>query len=428
MHIHLEIKKDVYDFHLEYSAYRHCFRYRDLRKLIMCIAEEFTEMVTDSWVQSKKDWFRRVTPEEAWFNYRESQGVIFEELFTHCLMVKLCKLLELGFTEWKGAKARKLYEQYFPEGFMVSWGTYMSITIKFTFELWRLKPRPVRRHEVLIFRDLFARRKYTCPIPEEVPESLIRERMGYIEDLVKTFETYFPEYLYSIDILCFQQLKEIQEEYRKQIDKSDVYRWLREHNLLRRIDKEVRYIDVLEATKRYLLHSLGNRAVWLRNYARSLIARYGVGWHVGILTRSLIFLDFDSKTLEAMEELGRLMLRIMIELDCNNFIISETANGFHLIAVKDVHKTHWFDFYRSIVLNHVDYETYGLGKPAMKLYKYVDFLHAYLSLRRGRAILRVTTTPRRWIRLCAVVKDRSLVYWNEECPAELKSIILSILR
>ena len=434
MDVTVEIREDIYNYCIEYKKYEDCLKYRDVRRIIQCIAERFADLFTDYWVQSKRDWFRRVTPDEAWIHFRNSQGRIIEEMFMKVLIEKLCTLYENNFVDWKGREAVKKYEELFPEGCMVSFD-YFSITIKFRHEVIKTRPKILRRHEILIFRDLFKRRGYVCPELPVEPE-LLKERFEYTLDLLRTIEKWFPEYIYNIDFLAFQQWKEVREFYQEMIRRDAVLRFLQEANMLRRIEKPVRYIGLLVDRAKHLLMSIGNRFDFARKYIQHLIASYGYRWFAGMVTRSLIFIDIDGKTLETFEEIGKLLVMLVSVYGCRNFIIVETYRGFHIIGFINLHKRDWLMLYRDLVLRNCNFpkeliehvlKSEGIEYLPECTWRYVDFWHAWYSFRRGKSILRISTTRTRWLRICMVIKDLKIVEDRTVCPVELRMIVRRVL-
>ena len=432
MRITFEARGDVYEFSIDYQEYRDCLRYRNAKKIFECIAEIVVDKITDEWVQAhviKKD------KDISWWNFRVSQGYILEQLLIQALVNKLCSLYMMGFTEWKGREAVRRYEACKPCGGFVSLD-YLSFTIEFEYVTWRLKPRPMRRHEVLIWRDLWRRRKYTCPRPEELPKELIEERFRYAFDLIEVINKHFPEYLYNFDLLAFQQWKEIRDFYLTFKRTEDLMAFLDRAGILKKLDKVVRYLPILENYKKEAVKDVGSRFRFVKNYLIYLASMYGIDWHVGIITKSLPFIDIDSKVLEAMYEIARVITLLNTVYNCRNFIISETWRGFHIIGLCLLHRRNWFELYRNLALLNCNIPREFIEEIARRvgvepemvrkakcIWKYVDFYHAYYSLVREKSVLRVSTTKTRWIRLCAIIKDLDLIWFNSECPRELEAIL-----
>ena len=432
MRITYEARGDVYEFSIDYQEYKDCFRYRNVKKILECIADIVVDKIAEEYVNAhvvKKD------KDLAYWNFRTSQGYIFEQLLIQALINKLCSLYFMNFIEWKGREAVKKYELCKPCGGFVSLD-YLSFTVEFDYVLYKAKPKPMRRHEVLIWRDLWKRRRYACPKPEELPRELIEQRFKYAFELIEIINKHFSEYLYNFDLLAFQQWKEIKDFYMTFKRTEDLMMFLDRTGILRKLDKVVKYLPILENYKKEAVKDVGARFRFVKNYLTYLASMYGIDWHVGIITKSLPFIDIDSKVLEAMYEIVRVLTLLITVYNCRNFIISETWRGFHIIGLCLLHRRNWFELYRNLALLNCNIpkefieeivKRVGIELEMIKrtkcLWKYVDFFHAYYSLVREKSVLRISTTRTRWIKLCAVIKNLELIYFNPECPKELEVIL-----
>jgi len=98
-------------------------------------------------------------------------------------------------------------------------------------------------------------------------------------------------------------------------------------------------------------------------------------WHIGVASDRLVMLDVDSVDIKIAVRIADYLLF------CNGGRVGifSTARGYHIVSDKPCkHEDHW----RLVMQEMIDYCKYELLP--------LDFMHAELSLKWGKTVLRIT--------------------------------------